>query len=827
MALELFVPGNRARDRDVAPRARRAIRHNCRIRRQGYDMLFRSTRRWLGLAFLLVATTATAQQDLFPRPEGLEADIEFWRRVYTEVDTSSGFIHDTVNLGVVYRTLRFSEDVSRRQRNRIIRAAYDEIRAALGELAKGKRTDLTDEERRVLAAWPEDVTSEELNAGAGRLRFQLGQSDRFRSGLIRSGTWKPYIISILEQRGLPLELAALPHVESSFDPTAYSKVGAAGMWQFTRSTGLRYMRIDHVVDERRDPYFSTTAAARLLQNNFDVLETWPLALTAYNHGVSGMRNAVRQQKTRDIETIVRNYKGRTFGFASRNFYVAFLAALEIDRDPERYFGELSFSRPAESLTVSVPDFVHVNELGQSLGLSPRELRYWNPALTESVWSGDKFVPRGFELRVPVTLGVDPAARLAAIPATARYTAQVPDIYHRVGRGDTISQIAERYGVSMRSLVELNGLRSRNLIRAGEVLRLPGNGDAMPVTLADGAGGTAGPVSTYVVRRGDSVNRIARRFGMTEAALLARNGIADRNLIYAGQELRVDDADPSEEIVAVNDAVVVAAAVSAPAPAAAEPTLPDASPSAMPLAAVDTIIDRDVDRGRLLADERRLLTTEAALATIMDPGLEADTVDSDDLALSAALDSNPDGDIDLPVIDSAEGASEPVIADANALGSEQAELAADPSNYLVGADQTIEVQALETLGHYADWLGLPTQRLRDINGLEFDRAVVIGERLKLEFDAIDVRTFEQRRVDYQQSTQEAFFSSYQITETVEHVIRPGESLWILARRHYQVPVWLLRQFNPDLDFDLIKPGMVVKFPSLRAIGEAGTPTQAAL
>ena len=216
-------------------------------------MLLRSTRRWLVFVFLLAATTATAQQGSISAPRGLEADVEFWRRVYTEVDTSSGFIHDSVNLGVVYRTVRFSEGISRRQRNRIIRTAYDEIRAALGELADGKRTDLTDEERRVLDAWPEDVTSAELRAGAGRLRFQLGQSDRFRSGLIRSGTWKPYIISVLERRGLPLELAALPHVESSFDPTAYSKVGAAGMWQFTRSTGRRFMRIDHIVDERQRP----------------------------------------------------------------------------------------------------------------------------------------------------------------------------------------------------------------------------------------------------------------------------------------------------------------------------------------------------------------------------------------------------------------------------------------------------------------------------------------------------------------------------------------------------------------------------------------------
>ncbi len=796
-------------------------------------MLLRMSGRWFGLAALLVTSTVAAQPELFPRPAGLEPDIQFWRRVYTEIDTSSGFIHDSVNLGVVYRTLRFDDDLSRRDRNRIIRSAYDDIRSALETLGDGKRAGLTEEEQRVLAAWPEDVTNAELRSGVSRLRFQLGQSDRFRSGLIRSGTWKPYIESVLERRGLPLELAALPHVESSFDPTAYSKVGAAGMWQFTRSTGLRYMRIDHIVDERRDPYFATTAAARLLENNFGVLETWPLALTAYNHGVAGMRNAVRDQETHDIETIVRNYKGRTFGFASRNFYVAFLAALDIDRDPERYFGNVAISRPAQSLTVAVPDFVRIDTLEESLGMSRRELRYWNPALSEAVWSGDKFVPSGFELRLPVMLGADPAVRLAAIPATSRYSAQMPDIFHRVGRGDTVSQIAERYGVSMASLVELNGLNSRNFIRAGQVLRLPGNGETTPVTLADGAGATAGPVSTYVVRSGDSVNVIARRFGMSEESLLARNGITDRNRIYVGQELRVDDAD---ELVDATLAATDAVAALVPVVAVEfEPAEPEAG-AVIPVAAV---VERATGSARTLADERRLLATEAALATIMNTGLEAeaaldvdgvagvdgvtDAVFDEAVTVDGTLVSVAADDVSLEETSVNDAAAS---VDANALGSEQAELAADPSNYLVAADLTIEVQALETLGHYADWLGMPTQRLRDINGLDFERAVVIGERLKLEFGDVDVATFEQRRVAYQRSTQEAFFSSYQITDTVEHVIQQGESLWILARRHYQVPVWLLRQFNPDLDFDRIKPGMVVKFPALRPIGDNEPPTQAA-
>ena len=157
---------------------------------------------------------------------------------------------------------------------------------------------------------------------------------------MRSGAWREHIAATFTKMGLPRELAALPHVESSFNTYAYSKVGAAGMWQFMRGTGRRFLRIDAAVDERLDPYRSTEAAASFLEQNYIVLGSWPLALTAYNHGPGGMKRAQEQLGTSDIVTIVRKYNSRSFGFASRNFYVAFLAALEIDSDPDKFFGSI-------------------------------------------------------------------------------------------------------------------------------------------------------------------------------------------------------------------------------------------------------------------------------------------------------------------------------------------------------------------------------------------------------------------------------------------------------------------------------------------------------
>src|SRR3954447_4604186 len=161
--------------------------------------------------------------------------------------------------------------------------------------------------------WGPNIDKDTLLDASQRVRFQLGQADKFREGLIRSGAWEKFIRKTIADAGLPPEIASLPHVESSFNPAARSKVGAAGMWQFMVSTGRRFMRIDNVVDERLAPYKSTRAAALLMQQNYEVTRAWPLAITAYNPGASGMRRAIEQVGTDDIGVIVRKYQSRTFG----------------------------------------------------------------------------------------------------------------------------------------------------------------------------------------------------------------------------------------------------------------------------------------------------------------------------------------------------------------------------------------------------------------------------------------------------------------------------------------------------------------------------------
>ena len=368
----------------------------------------RATQRWL-LACLcaLGIAPAFASPEAMPRPAALEPDVQFWIRVYTQIDTNAGFLHDQYNLAIVYDTIRFAPDASQSAREHEVDAHRASIAAALHRIAAAGDAPLSEEDQRLRELWGA-ASPARLREAVDDIRFQLGQADRFRAGLIRAGAWETHIAEALANRGLPAELAVLPHVESSFNPAAYSKVGAAGLWQFMRSTGRRYMRIDRSVDDRLDPFRSTEAAAQLLGYNYRVLGTWPLAITAYNHGTAGMMRAKETLGTDDIVTIVRRYTSRTFGFASRNFYVSFLAALDIDRNPDKYFGAVQKQSEAKFQLVSVPGYVPMATLERVLNVQTDELRAAASSALSRCATAAVTAPRS---------GAAPAAGAAAAEAT--------------------------------------------------------------------------------------------------------------------------------------------------------------------------------------------------------------------------------------------------------------------------------------------------------------------------------------------------------------------------------------------------------------------------
>jgi membrane-bound lytic murein transglycosylase D len=488
-----------------------------------------------------------ARQPDFPKSPKLVPRVEFWKRIYSEVDTGGGLLHDSEDLSLVYESVRLPEAGARLGQERFLRQRREHYQEVLRRLATGRRSNLDAEERRVLALFPGGVSDATLRRAAGQVRFQLGQADKFRAGLIRQNRWERYMRSTFAERGLPVELASLPHVESSFNPSARSHVGASGLWQFTRSTGRIYMRVDHVIDERNDPWLATVAAARLLSSNYQRTHSWPLALTGYNHGVGGMARAVRQLGTRDMGTIIERYTSRSFGFASKNFYCEFLAALEVEENAERYFGRLARDAPDNPEIAVLAGYYRPATLAAAFGVSLDALRASNLALLDGVWSGQRLVPKGYALRIPRNpLRPTPDVVLASIPAQERHVEQVREAEYRVRRGDTLSRIAARFGVRTKDLMAANGIRSANKIRVGQVLEIPGRSRVVvasaPSAAADAVSAeptrTVSTSSTYRVRSGDTLGRIAKRHGVSERALADANGIRNKSLVRIGQVLRV-------------------------------------------------------------------------------------------------------------------------------------------------------------------------------------------------------------------------------------------------------------------------------------------------
>lgn len=488
------------------------------------------------LGLLVLSAVPAARADALVRPPGLEPEVGFWRGVFTEITTEQAKVHDSRHLHIVYERIELPRSLSGSQQRQVRERSSRKYENILKVLASGKRSGLTADEERVLALWGTDTSNDELRQAAGRVRIQMGLSDRFQQGLVRSGQWRDHIRGALRSQGVPQGLQALPHVESSFNPAAGSHAGAVGLWQFTLGTGRDYMQVDEVLDERRDPYRSSEAAARLLRHNHAELQSWPLAVTAYNHGLGGMRRATREMGTRDIETIVRSYSGPRFGFASRNFYVSFLAAMEVDQQPERYFGPIQLAPPAREAVVVLPDYIGVDALERAFGVPRNLLAAHNPALLATVWQGSKHVPRGYALRLPEEALAAPATQLLAqVPRAARFSGQVPDATHKVRPGESLSIIARRYNTSAAHLASLNQLRSQHMIRAGQVLKLPGGPAPAAALAASVASAPAPQAGVYVVRRGDTLGAIARRTRVPVTQLMALNELSDHR-IFPGQQL---------------------------------------------------------------------------------------------------------------------------------------------------------------------------------------------------------------------------------------------------------------------------------------------------
>ncbi len=595
---------------------------------------------------------------LFPVPDGMTLRVQFWINVFTLYSNHQMIIHDADKPERIYKVvdLRVYFTDGRGNRNgvkEILEKEKDKVISILKKLSTINPTDsLTKEERRISRLFGANPTENTFTQAAQCVRIQDGMRETFLDGLVRSGKYLAKVKAIFNQQGLPEELAYLPHIESSFNPHAQSKYGAVGMWQFTRGTGRDYLTIRTEIDERRDPYLSTEAAAKHLKMLYYSLGSWPLAVTAYNHGLSGIRQAVRRVGTTDLGKIIQGYRNRNFGFASKNFYAEFVAAVWVSENVSQYFGQVHYASPWQITIHELQENLPLSTVIEMFDTSIDELKDLNPALRTPIFRGEKDIPQGYHLRLPT-------------------------------RGD--EYVLDDSGISV------NQSLSQNLHEQSDNPET----EKWTMLLKD--------VETWM------------------KTLFSFN--------------RNQDQQPGDE-----------------------------NPTFWPV-----------------EKSEKLLNPEEALLSSISPENVEDIHSS----------------------------------------SQMSELDITLSLYIEG--EAVIVQPEETLGHYADWLEIPTWTLRKLNNLGFYQKIRIGQKIALSFDCVSKEQFEERRLAYHQEIQRQFFEQYRIESSITHTVGRGETLWTLAVYQYNVPLWLLMAYNHDKDPNRVKLGEIMTIPIIEkvALPSSGT------
>ncbi len=495
------------------------------------------------------AFRSTLDRAVFPVPDVLVPNILFWRDIFSKYDSTATVIHDNLSLDIVYSVVDVGDlkqqgasdaTLERVSRNRVrdeIRK-YERVLEALAGV-RGATADPADMARvRELFARSARGRSD-FRAAVDRVRGQGGLRDTFRDALATSGMFMPGIEEIFASHGVPADIARLPFVESMFNYEARSKVGASGVWQFTRSTGRLYLEINSAVDERSDVWLSADGAARMLAEHYARVQSWPVAITAYNHGIAGMVRAVSKVGSRDIGAITEQYESPTFGFASRNFYAEFVAAATVYDERARLFPDVQPMAPIAFDEFTPGKYVSLLDLAHLTSTSAAAIAALNPALDTEVVHGRLLIPANYPLRVPEGRAPQFARALAKLPDERKLDRQLA-VHYRVQRGDTLGALARRFGTSVAALQQANQLGRASRIYVGQDLEMP-SGPATWTPLVwtgdEPAGGEILAAAVHIVRAGETLTRIARQYGTTVQTLIRTNNLIS-TVIHVGQELQV-------------------------------------------------------------------------------------------------------------------------------------------------------------------------------------------------------------------------------------------------------------------------------------------------
>ena len=412
-----------------------------------------------------------ASPDMFAVPENLRENWQFWVDIYSKYSTNQGVLHDSVHPHLIYEVVDFSKEdkdmkESKRiaQRKKFITSRKKHIKEVILSLAKldpEERDQWSSEQRKFWDLFEriEDPRKYKRAGRDRRIRFQLGQRDRFFYGIFYSGRYLHEMEDIFREADLPLQLTRLPFVESSFNLSARSRVGASGIWQFMPRTGRQYMTVTAFVDERNDPITATRAAAKMLRHNFQRLKNWPAAVTAYNFGLYGMRRLLKRHGTSDLLKIIESKKrSRRFGFASANFYFSFLAAVFVEQNADKYFMQgnklPSWANKLNYEKVQIDSPIPFSYLVSFFDGNKDMTYLYNSHLSTNIRKGYWNIPKGTNLYLQKGKSEE---FLEGVPKNIKKNKLV----YRVRKGDTSLKIARKFKISHRSLIKANKISNPN------------------------------------------------------------------------------------------------------------------------------------------------------------------------------------------------------------------------------------------------------------------------------------------------------------------------------------------------------------------------------
>ncbi len=364
--------------------------------------------------------------------------------------------------------------------------------------------------------------------------FQGRQRKYFKRWLARSTRYLPVIRRELEAAGLPRDLAYLAMIESGFNPSAYSRAHAAGLWQFIKGTGRNYgLRIDSWVDERRAPEKATRAAVAYLSSLHAEFNDWYLAVAAYNAGEGKIRRAIKRYRTRDFWQLARH---RYLRLETKRYVPKLIAAIMIARDPEKYgFTGIDYQEPLRYEEVKVPPRTDLAAVAVAAGTTVKEIRRLNNELrrNQTPPHGD-----GYRLKIPhgtAQLVAKNMSRLHPVITTGYKT-------HTVRRKDTLTRICRLYNINKTTLLKANNLHSARL-RRGQRLRIPYR-TTKYILLREGetpdarfaSAGRDGRMILHRIRRGETLSRISKQYNVPVHIIMQWNNITDVRRIRAGEQL---------------------------------------------------------------------------------------------------------------------------------------------------------------------------------------------------------------------------------------------------------------------------------------------------